>query len=114
MLWWAWLAGRQRVASSKNVVPGCDAYRVKVIQGHRFALNPAPGRARNPERQAGAARFAFNWGLADTAGVDDDLVRDVTEILTSPCARLYGRGAAANRAARLAAIAAELPAGDDG
>jgi predicted site-specific integrase-resolvase len=29
--------------------------------------------------------------------VDDDLVRDVTEILTSLCARLYGQRAAANR-----------------
>jgi predicted site-specific integrase-resolvase len=34
------------------------------------------------------------------AEVDDDLVRDVTEILTSLCARLYGRRAAANRAQR--------------
>jgi len=38
--------------------------------------------------------------VADPAGVDDDLVRDVTEILTSRCARLYGRRAAANRARR--------------
>ena len=39
--------------------------------------------------------------VVDPAEVDDDLVRDVTEILTSLCARLYGRRAAANRAARL-------------
>lgn len=38
--------------------------------------------------------------VADPAEVDDDLVRDVTEMLTSLCARLYGRRAAANRAAR--------------
>ena len=38
--------------------------------------------------------------VADPAGVDDDLVRDVTEILTSLCARLYGRRAAASRAAK--------------
>ncbi len=38
--------------------------------------------------------------VMDPAGVDDDLVRDVTEILTSLCARLYGRRAAANRAQR--------------
>lgn len=36
--------------------------------------------------------------VVDPAEVDDDLVRDVTEILTSLCARLYGRRAAANRA----------------
>jgi len=38
--------------------------------------------------------------VVDPAGVDDDLVRDVTEILTSLCARLYGRKTAANRARR--------------
>jgi predicted site-specific integrase-resolvase len=38
--------------------------------------------------------------VVDPAEVDDDLVRDVTEILTSLCARLYGRRAAANRAKR--------------
>ena len=38
--------------------------------------------------------------VVDPAEVDDDLVRDVSEILTSLCARLYGRRAAANRAAR--------------
>jgi predicted site-specific integrase-resolvase len=32
--------------------------------------------------------------------VKDDLVRDMIEVLTSFCARLYGRRAAANRAAR--------------
>ena len=45
--------------------------------------------------------------VVDDAEVDDDLVRDMTELLTSMCARLYGRRAAANRAARLAAMVAE-------
>ena len=43
--------------------------------------------------------------VVDPAEVDDDLVRDVTEILTSLCARLYGRRAAANRANRAVAAA---------
>ena len=43
--------------------------------------------------------------VVDPAEVDDDLVRDVTEILTSLCARRYGRRAAANRAARAVAVA---------
>ena len=47
--------------------------------------------------------------VVDPAEVDYDLVRDVTEILSNLCARLYGRRAAANRATR--AIAA-LQAGD--
>jgi predicted site-specific integrase-resolvase len=42
--------------------------------------------------------------VVDPAEVDDDLVRDVTEILTSLCARLYGRRAAANRAAKAIAV----------
>ena len=41
--------------------------------------------------------------VVDPAEVDDDLIRDVTEILTSLCARRYGRRAAKNRAARLTA-----------
>ncbi len=48
--------------------------------------------------------------VADPAEVDDDLVRDVTEILTSLCARLYGRRAAVNRAARaVAALREDVP-----
>ena len=43
--------------------------------------------------------------VVDPAEVDEDLVRDVTEILTSLCARLYGRRAAADRAARAVAAA---------
>ncbi|MCK9876749.1 IS607 family transposase [Frankia sp. Ag45/Mut15] len=43
--------------------------------------------------------------VVDPAEGDDDLVRDMTEILTSMCARLYGRRAAANRARRAVAEA---------
>jgi predicted site-specific integrase-resolvase len=39
--------------------------------------------------------------VMDPAEVDDDLVRDMTELLTSMCARLYGKRAAQNRAMRL-------------
>ncbi|MBI1758381.1 MAG: IS607 family transposase [Actinobacteria bacterium] len=47
--------------------------------------------------------------VVDPAERDDDLVRDVTEILTSLCARLYGRRAAANRVARaMAALGQDL------
>jgi len=38
--------------------------------------------------------------IIDPAEVQDDLVRDVTEVLTSLCARLYGPRAAAHRAKR--------------
>ena len=36
--------------------------------------------------------------VIDTGEIDDDLVRDMTEVLTSFCARLYGRRSARNRA----------------
>ncbi|MEV7228967.1 IS607 family transposase [Polymorphospora sp. NPDC051019] len=48
--------------------------------------------------------------VVDPAEVDDDLVGDVTEILTSLCARLYGRRAAADRVRR----AVEAVTGDPG
>ena len=36
--------------------------------------------------------------ILDDGEVDDDLVRDMTEVLTSFCARLYGKRSARNRA----------------
>ena len=36
--------------------------------------------------------------VVDDRELDDDLVRDMTEVLTSLCARLYGRRAAVNKA----------------
>jgi predicted site-specific integrase-resolvase len=48
--------------------------------------------------------------VVDPTQVDDDLVPDVTQILTSLCARLYGRRSGANRAARgVAAIGQDVP-----
>jgi len=50
--------------------------------------------------------------VVDPDEVDDDLVRDMTELLTSMCARLYGKRAAQNRA-KAAVTASALPAADD-
>ena len=36
----------------------------KVIQAYRFALDPTPAQERTLRSHAGAARFAWNWGLA--------------------------------------------------
>ena len=44
--------------------------------------------------------------VMDSAEVDDDLVRDMPEVLTSICARFYGKRAAADRAKRAVAAAA--------
>ena len=43
--------------------------------------------------------------------VRDDLVRDVTEVLTSLCARLYGRRSASRRAAKAVAVATDSELG---
>jgi len=51
--------------------------------------------------------------VVDDAEVDDDLVRDMTELMTSLCARLYGRRSAAHRAAK-AIEAATVGGGHDG
>ncbi len=45
--------------------------------------------------------------VVDPAEVTDDIVRDIHEVLVSMCARLYGKRAAKNRAARALAAAAE-------
>ncbi|MFE4672860.1 IS607 family transposase [Streptomyces sp. NPDC056723] len=49
--------------------------------------------------------------VLDPSESADDLVRDVTEVLTSMCARLYGRRGAKNRAARAVAVATGEAAG---
>ncbi|MGW7667702.1 IS607 family transposase [Streptomyces sp. NPDC054775] len=43
--------------------------------------------------------------VLDSDEMTDDLVGDITEVLTSMCARLYGRRAAKSRAARAVALA---------
>ncbi len=50
--------------------------------------------------------------VVDQNEMKDDLVQDMVDVLTSFCARLYGRRAAKNRAAKAVAAAA-LPAEDD-
>jgi predicted site-specific integrase-resolvase len=57
--------------------------------------------------QAALAAQGRELVVVDSAEVDDDLVRDMTEILTSMCARRYGKRAAANRAKRAVAAAAD-------
>ena len=44
--------------------------------------------------------------VIDDGEVEDDLVRDMTEVLTSFCARLYGRRSARNRAEKALRCAA--------
>ncbi len=48
--------------------------------------------------EAALAAQGRRIAVVDPGEVDDDLVRDMTEVLTSFCARLYGRRGARNRA----------------
>ena len=50
--------------------------------------------------EAALAAQGRTLAVIDTTEVADDLVRDMTEVLTSLCARLYGKRAAANKAKR--------------
>jgi len=56
--------------------------------------------------QAALAAHGREWVVVDSSEVDDDLVRDMTEILTWMCARLYGKRGAQNRARRAITAAA--------
>ena len=55
--------------------------------------------------QASLASAGRRIVVLDDAETADDLVRDVTEVLTSLCARLYGRRSASRRAAKAVAVA---------
>ena len=50
-----------------------------------------------PHRR-GSGGSGVEIGVVEDGEVEDDLVRDMTEVLTSFCARLYGRRSAARRA----------------
>ena len=91
------------------------------LNGHRrkfLALLKDPSVARIiVEHRDRFARFAVEYVEAaleaqgrelvvvDPAELDDDLVRDMTEILTSFCARLHGKRAATNRTRKVIELA---------
>lgn len=51
--------------------------------------------------------------VAETTEVENDLVQDMLDLLTSFCARLYGRRSARNRAKRAIQAMADAPTGRD-
>jgi predicted site-specific integrase-resolvase len=57
--------------------------------------------------QAVLAAQGRELGVVDSSGVDDDPVRDMTEILTRMCARWYGTRGAQHRAKRAVASGAD-------
>jgi len=78
-----------------------------VVVEHRDRL----GRMNTELVEAAVSASGRRLVVLDDAEVDDDLVRDVTEVLASFCARLYGRRSAKNRAKRALQCAAALDGG---
>jgi putative resolvase len=73
-----------------------DPPAARVAIGHRGRL----ARFGVGHLQAAFAAQGRQIMILDPGEVEDDLVRDMTEVLTSFCARLYGRRGARNRALR--------------
>jgi len=80
---------------SKLARPLGDPTATTTVVGHRGRLGRFGVEHLEAALQAQGRRIAVEDGE-----VEDDLVRDMTEVLTSFCARLYGRRGARNRAIR--------------
>lgn len=65
-----------------------------VVVEHRDRL----GRMNTELVEAALPAYGRRLVVLEPDEVDDDLVREITEVLTSFCARLYGRRSARNRA----------------
>jgi putative resolvase len=71
-----------------------DATATTVVVEHRDRL----ARFGVEHLEAALSAQGRRVVVVEPGEVDDDLVRDMTEVLTSFCARLYGRRGARNRA----------------
>src|ERR1035437_7817418 len=52
--------------------------RLVTLQAYRFALDPTPAQARELRSNCGAARVAFNWGLAHVKAVAGQRAAEAT------------------------------------
>lgn len=105
---WAVQAGHRVVRAEAEVGSGMNGARAKVrrllsdpkvtvvVVEHRDRL----GRMNTELVEAALSASGRRLVVVDDGEVEDDLVRDMTEVLTSFCARLYGRRSARNRARR--------------
>ncbi len=103
---WAAQAGGQVVRVESEVGSGMNGSRSKVrrlladpkvtvvVVEHRDRL----GRMNTELVEAALSAHGRRLVVLDCGAVTDDLVRDMVEVLTSFCARLYGRRSARNRA----------------
>ncbi len=73
-----------------------------LVAGHRSRL----GRVNTELMEAGLSAHGSRLAMPGPAEAEDGLVRDVTEVLTSFCARLYGRRPVRNRAGKALRCAA--------
>lgn len=103
---WAALVGGRVVRVEAEVGSGMNGARTKVrrlladpkvtavVVEHRDRL----GRMNTELVEAALSAHGRRLVVLDDGEVHDDLVRDMVEVLTSFCARLYGRRSARNRA----------------
>ncbi|MCX5393952.1 IS607 family transposase [Streptomyces sp. NBC_00094] len=111
---WAARAGHRVVRIESETGSGMNGSRAKarrlladpdvttVVVEHRDRL----GRMNVELVEAALSTTGRRLVVLDDGEVDDDLVQDIVDVLTSFCARLYGRRSAKNRA-RKALEAAE-------
>ncbi len=103
---WAVQSSARVVRAESEVGSGMNGRRAKV---RRMLADPAVttvvvehrdrlGRMNTEMVEAALSASGRRLVVLDAGEVTDDLVRDMTEILTSFCARLYGRRSAKNRA----------------
>ncbi|MEU0811501.1 IS607 family transposase [Streptomyces sp. NPDC005970] len=78
-----------------------DAGAAVIVVEHRDRLARFGVEHLEAALSAGGRRLV----VLDPSETTDDLVQDITEVLTTMCARLYGRRAARNRAERAVAVA---------
>jgi putative resolvase len=103
---WATKAGHRLVRLEAEIGSGINGCRSKakrllagpqvttVVVEHKDRL----GRMNVELVEAALSAHGRRLVVLDDGEVEDDLVRDVVEVLTSFCARLYGRRSAKNRA----------------
>jgi putative resolvase len=111
---WAARAGHKVVRVESEIASGMDGARSKakrlladpdvttVVVEHKDRL----GRMNVELVEAALSATGRRLLVLDEGEVEDDLVQDIVDVLTSFCARLYGRRSAKNRA-RKALEAAE-------
>jgi putative resolvase len=114
---WAATAGLRVVRVESEVGSGMNGARTKarrlladpdvatVVVEHRDRL----ARMNVELVEAAGCAHGRRLVVVDDEEVDSDLVRDMVEVLTSFCARLYGRRSARDRAEKALACAAQDP-----